>query len=43
MKPELQESKKTSLCEGIISTFLMTVIGVYVQTFFRYFSLENIT
>lgn len=43
MKPELQVSKKKSLCEGIISTFLMTVIGMDVQTSFRHFHLENIT
>lgn len=35
MKPELQVAKKKSLCEGIISTFLMTVIGIYAQTSFR--------
>lgn len=38
----LQVSKKKSLCEGIISTFLMTEIDVYRPPL-EFFPSENIT
>ena len=34
MKPKLQVSNKKSLWGGIISTFLLTVMGMYPQTSF---------